>query len=152
MREQQSSHPGLDNPANDSIEWFNNESMSRRSVLRKVGVGAATAVVATIGVGSYRVFDNGILDRGDGAADDAWSNWHRSGVLIAAAIKGGPSRPMLVILASAATLPFVALTWWTIVAPMFTIVALVIGLAATGVVRRSNGAASATISTDSRVA
>ena len=49
--------------------------MTRRSMLHHIGVGAATVVVAGIGVGSYRVFDNGVLDAGDGTAYDAWANW-----------------------------------------------------------------------------
>jgi hypothetical protein len=51
--------------------------MTRRSLLHHMGVGAATVVVAGIGVGSYRVFDNGVLDAGHGAAYDAWANWRR---------------------------------------------------------------------------
>ena len=49
--------------------------MTRRSMLHHIGVGAATVVVAGIGVGSYRVFDNGVLDAADGTAYDAWTNW-----------------------------------------------------------------------------
>jgi hypothetical protein len=49
--------------------------MTRRTMLHKVGVGAATVVVAGVGVGSYRVFDNGVLDAGHGTAYDAWTNW-----------------------------------------------------------------------------
>jgi len=48
---------------------------SRRSMLRHLGVGAATVVVVGIGAGSYRVFDNGVLDAGRGEAYDPWSNW-----------------------------------------------------------------------------
>jgi hypothetical protein len=51
--------------------------------------------------------------------------------LIAAAILGGPGRRMLVVALVAATLPFVALTWWTIVTPLLTVVALAVGLAVT---------------------
>lgn len=50
-------------------------SMSRRSMLHHIGVGAATVVVVGLGAGSYRVFDNGVLDSGDGPAYDAWSHW-----------------------------------------------------------------------------
>jgi hypothetical protein len=49
--------------------------VSRRSVLHHIGVGTATVVVAAIGVGSYRVFDNGVLDAGDGTPYNAWTNW-----------------------------------------------------------------------------
>ena len=59
-----------------------NGSMSRRSVLRHIGLGAATVVVAGIAVGSYRVFDNGVLDAGDGRAYDAWSNWRDDRTLL----------------------------------------------------------------------
>jgi len=65
------------------------ESMTRRSMLHRVGVGAATVVVAGIGLGSYRVFDNGVLDAGDGTAYDAWANWRADGTplgTVAAAI------------------------------------------------------------------
>ena len=58
-----------DTPAGDA------EPMTRRSMLHHFGVGAATVVVAGIGLGSYRVFDNGVLNAGDGIAYDAWSNW-----------------------------------------------------------------------------
>jgi hypothetical protein len=51
------------------------EPMTRRSMLHRVGVGAATVAVAGIGVGSYRVFDNGVLDSGDGRPYDAWAHW-----------------------------------------------------------------------------
>jgi hypothetical protein len=44
-------------------------------MLRHLGVGAATVVVVGIGAGSYRVFDNGVLDAGHGAAYDPWANW-----------------------------------------------------------------------------
>jgi len=49
--------------------------LSRRSMLHRIGVGAATVVVAGVGVGSYRVFDNGVLDAGSGDPYDAWSHW-----------------------------------------------------------------------------
>ena len=69
-------------------------SMSRRSMLHHVGVGAATVVVAGIGVGSYRVFDNGVLDPGDGTAYDAWATWRDDhtplGTVAAAIIAANP--------------------------------------------------------------
>ena len=61
---------GADPPPPDTAE-----SISRRSLLQRFGVGAATVVVAGIGVGSYRVFDNGVLDSGSGSPYDAWSQW-----------------------------------------------------------------------------
>ena len=51
------------------------ESLSRRSMLHHLGVGAATIVVVGTAAGSYRVFDNGVLDPGHGGAYDAWSHW-----------------------------------------------------------------------------
>lgn len=60
------------------------------------------------------------------------------GALIAAAvlIKSG-SRSMIAVL-GVATVPFAALTWWTVVTPLLTAVALAIGLATTtGNVRRA---------------
>ena len=70
------------------------ESITRRSLLHRVGVGAATVVVAGIGVGSYRVFDNGVLDAGDGTAYDAWANWREDrtplGTVAAAILAANP--------------------------------------------------------------
>ncbi len=60
------------------------ELLSRRSLLHRVGVGAATVVVAGIGVGSYRVFDNGVLDAGDGRPYDAWATWRDDPTLLGA--------------------------------------------------------------------
>jgi hypothetical protein len=56
-------------------------------------------------------------------------------VLIAAALISRPGRRTMIAALVAATLPFAALTWWTIVTPMLTVVALVIGLA--GITTRS---------------
>ena len=61
-----------------------NGSMSRRSVLHYIGLGSATVVVAGVAVGSYRVFDNGVLDAGDGRAYDAWANWRDDRTLLGA--------------------------------------------------------------------
>ncbi len=58
--------------------------MSRRSVLHHIGRGAATVVVAGVAVGSYRVFDNGVLDAGDGRAYDAWATWRDDRTLLGA--------------------------------------------------------------------
>jgi hypothetical protein len=68
--------------------------MSRRSLLHHVGVGAATVVVAGVGVGSYRVFDNGVLNAGHGTAYDAWSKWRSDptplGAVAAAILAANP--------------------------------------------------------------
>jgi hypothetical protein len=44
-------------------------------MLRLIGVGGATVVVAATGVAGYRVFDNGVLESGSGAPYDAWTRW-----------------------------------------------------------------------------
>ena len=60
------------------------------------------------------------------------------GALIAAAIVARPGRKTMIVVLVAATVPFAALTWWTVVTPLLTVVALAIGLAtSTGNVRRS---------------
>jgi hypothetical protein len=70
------------------------ESMTRRSLLHHIGMGAATVVVAGIGVASYRVFDNGVLDAGDGTPYDAWENWQADrtplGAVAAAILAANP--------------------------------------------------------------
>jgi hypothetical protein len=53
------------------------------------------------------------------------------GALVVPAIISKPSRRTTVTVLVAATLPFVALTWWTIVTPLLSVVALAVGLAAT---------------------
>jgi hypothetical protein len=68
--------------------------MTRRSMLHHMGVSAATVVVAGIGIGSYRVFDNGVLNAGDGAPYDAWKNWRNDrtplGAVAAAILAANP--------------------------------------------------------------
>lgn len=50
-------------------------ALSRRSMLRMLGMGEVTVLVAGSGVLSYRVFDNGVLDSGSGRPYDPWSTW-----------------------------------------------------------------------------
>lgn len=50
-------------------------SLSRRSVLKRLGLGGATLLVAGSGAVSYRAFDNGVLEAGSGTPYDAWSQW-----------------------------------------------------------------------------
>jgi hypothetical protein len=52
-------------------------------------------------------------------------------VLIAAAIVTRPGSKSMIALLVAATVPFAALTWWTVVTPLLTVVAFAIGLATT---------------------
>lgn len=49
--------------------------------------------------------------------------------LIVAAILSGQGKRTLVMVSVALTLPFAALTWWTIITPLLTVVAFAIGLA-----------------------
>lgn len=49
--------------------------VSRRHVLKALGVGGATLVVAGTGVLSHRVFDTGVLAPGSGLAYDPWRQW-----------------------------------------------------------------------------
>ncbi len=44
-------------------------------MLRMLGMGEVTFLVAGSGVLSYRVFDNGVLDSGSGRPYDPWSTW-----------------------------------------------------------------------------
>ena len=53
------------------------------------------------------------------------------GALIAAAILTRPGSKSMIAAFVAATVPFTALTWWTVVTPLLTVVALPIGLAST---------------------
>jgi hypothetical protein len=49
--------------------------LSRRQVLKVVGIGAASVAVAGTGAASYRVFDTAALDPGSGHAYDPWRHW-----------------------------------------------------------------------------
>jgi hypothetical protein len=51
--------------------------MPRRSFLRRVGVGTATAFVLADAAIAYRAYDQGVLAEGRGPAFDAWSSWRR---------------------------------------------------------------------------
>jgi len=68
--------------------------VSRRSVLKGVGVGGAAVLVAGTGVVSYRVFDNGVLDSGSGEPYDAWVRWREDagplGMVAAAVLAANP--------------------------------------------------------------
>jgi hypothetical protein len=49
--------------------------VSRRGLLRTVGLGGATVLVAGTGVLSYRVYDSAALNPGSGPAYDPWTQW-----------------------------------------------------------------------------
>ncbi len=50
-------------------------ALSRRSLLGRIGLGAVTVAVVGAGAASYRVYDNGVLDAGEGTPYEGWSNW-----------------------------------------------------------------------------
>jgi hypothetical protein len=49
--------------------------MTRRSFLRRVGIGTATAFVLADTALAYRAYDQGVLAEEDGPAFDAWDTW-----------------------------------------------------------------------------
>ena len=49
--------------------------VTRRGLLKGLGLGAMTVVVAGIGVGTFRVYANGVLDSGDGEPYEPWQRW-----------------------------------------------------------------------------
>jgi hypothetical protein len=60
----------------EPLEPSPDDGVPRRSVLKALAVGGATAVVAGTGALSYRVFDTAVLDPGGGQAYDPWQHWH----------------------------------------------------------------------------
>lgn len=96
--------PALPGPVGTARAWGGEQPLSarpsppslvrRRSVLRGIGLGAATVVVAGTGAVSYRVFDNGVLDPGSGAAYDPWTHWRAdpspTGAVSAAILAANP--------------------------------------------------------------
>ena len=65
-----------------------------RSVLRGLGIGGATAVVAGTALLSYRVYDSAVLDPGSGPAHDPWRRWQDTpgplGAIAAAVLAASP--------------------------------------------------------------
>jgi hypothetical protein len=61
--------------SSNAPEEQENNGWSRRDVLKALGVGGATVVVAGAGVLSYRVYDTAMLDPGGGKAYDPWGQW-----------------------------------------------------------------------------
>ena len=49
--------------------------LSRRGLLRMLGLGGATVLVAGTGALSYRVYDTAVLDPGGGPAFEPWTRW-----------------------------------------------------------------------------
>jgi hypothetical protein len=67
---------------------------TRRSVLRGLGIGGATAVVAGTAMLSYRVYDTAVLDQGSGPAHEPWRRWRDTpgplGAVAAAVLAASP--------------------------------------------------------------
>ena len=67
---------------------------TRRTVLRALGAGGATVVVAGTGALSYRVFDTAVLDPGSGEAYEPWRQWRDTpgplGAVAAAVLAASP--------------------------------------------------------------
>jgi hypothetical protein len=51
--------------------------LSRRSFLRRAGLAGGTAVVVSAGGLSYRAYDQGVFEAGQGGAYDAWRDWEK---------------------------------------------------------------------------
>jgi len=81
----------VDIPTNDAP---GGAGVTRRGLLKGFAVGAMTVLVAGIGVGSYRVYSNGVLDSGDGEPYDPWSHWREDasplGMVAAAILAANP--------------------------------------------------------------
>jgi hypothetical protein len=63
--------------------------VTRRTLLRRGAIGGATLLVAAAGGVSYRAYDEGVFQSGDGGAYDAWRDWDEQRgptALVAAAI------------------------------------------------------------------
>ncbi|MCW3046488.1 MAG: hypothetical protein JWO74_772 [Solirubrobacterales bacterium] len=52
--------------------------LSRRSFLRRAGLAGGTALVVAAGGVSYRAYDRGVLEAGEGGAYDAWRDWDKT--------------------------------------------------------------------------
>lgn len=80
--------------ATDPSDNVGRTRVTRRSLLAGVGIGAATVAVAAVGVGSYRVYDNGVLNSGSGAPYDPWRSWQQDsgplGLVAAAILAANP--------------------------------------------------------------
>lgn len=68
--------------------------LSRRSFLRRAGLAGGTALVVMAGGVSYRAYDDGVFEAGDGGAYDAWRDWEAGpgplGLISAAVLAANP--------------------------------------------------------------
>ena len=63
--------------------------LSRRSFLRRAGLAGGTALVLSAGGLTYRAYDKGVFEAGEGGAYDAWRDWDKGSgplALVSAAI------------------------------------------------------------------
>ncbi len=67
--------------------------MSRGRFVRRLGLGLGTIAVAGAGALSYRAYDQGVFQAGEGPAYDPWSNWtqHKGLLPLVAAATLAPS-------------------------------------------------------------
>ncbi len=83
--------PGLGDPSGAALDGPGEDEpgVSRRTFLHRAGLVAGTAVVLSAGGLSYRAYDQGVLEPGEGGAYAAWDDWQRgtgAGALVSAAI------------------------------------------------------------------
>jgi len=62
-------------PDTDGADDVDPSQVSRRSFLRRAGLGAATAFVLADAAVAYRAYDQGVLAEERGPAFDAWDTW-----------------------------------------------------------------------------
>ncbi len=86
--------PPTSSPADPARAPGTGRSVSRRSIVRALGLGAGTMVVAGTGLLGYRVYDTAVLDPGGGAAYDPWQLWREDpgplGAVAAAILAANP--------------------------------------------------------------
>ncbi len=94
-------------PADPSAVSGPHQPVSRRSIIRALGLGAATVLVAGTGLLGYRVYDTAVLKPGSGAAYDPWQQWREDlgplGAVAAAILAANPHNTQPWIFAVAVT-------------------------------------------------
>jgi len=73
---------GVNAPARSAEPPGSAAEMSRRTLLRRVGLGLGTVLVTGSGAIGYRAYDQGVLEAGKGAAYEPWSNWNEHAALL----------------------------------------------------------------------
>src|ERR1700737_3776484 len=67
--------PPSQGPANASEQP--DRGHSRRAFLRRAGLAGGAALVDSAGGLTYRAYDPGVCEGGDGGAYDAWRDWQK---------------------------------------------------------------------------